>query len=69
MNNVFSLPLGCNKLDGLLTWEHPTYNCEKHGFSMFNQQIDIVWPYDLLIVIANAKRIGNSSHVHGIVGY
>lgn len=57
-----------NKLDGLPTREHATYNwpCEKHGFSRSNPQMDIVWPCDLLIVIANAKRIGNCRRLNGM---
>ena len=46
--------------------EHETHNWpwEKHGSS--KPQIVIVWPCDLLIVIANAKRIGNWKSLNGI---
>jgi hypothetical protein len=41
--------------------EHTTYNypCEKHDVLKSKLQTYIVWPWDLLIVIANAKLIGN----------
>ena len=50
-----------NKFEGFLTLERATYNWlwEKHGFSKSKPQIVIVWPCDVLIVIAKAKRIGN----------
>lgn len=57
-----------NKLDGLSTWEHATYNCpcEKHGVPKSKPQTDIVWPWDLLIVIANANLIGNWTRLNSI---
>jgi hypothetical protein len=41
--------------------EHVTYNCpcEKHDVLKSKSQTDILWPWDLLIVIANANLIGN----------
>ncbi|XP_015185693.1 PREDICTED: odorant receptor 13a-like [Polistes dominula] len=63
LNNYLNIPslANTNKLDGLPTREHATYNCpcEKHGVLKSKPQTDIVWPWDLLIVIANANLIGN----------
>ena len=56
-----------NKLDSFPTREHATYwPCENTIFSRSNPQIDIVWPCDLLIVMANAKRIGNCRRLNGM---
>ena len=57
-----------NKFDGFPTLEHAKYNWpwEKHGFSKSKPQIVIVWAYDLLIVIANAKWIGNCKRLNNI---
>jgi hypothetical protein len=56
--------------------EHATYNCsrEKHNVLKSKPQTDIVWPCDLLIVIANANLIGNLRRLNcigtsvGIIG-
>jgi hypothetical protein len=41
--------------------EHATYNClcEKHDVLKSKPQTDIIWPWDLLIVITNDNLIGN----------
>ena len=50
------------------TLEHATYNWpwEDHGFSKSKPQIVIVSPFGLIIVIANAKRIGNCKRLNCI---
>ena len=56
-----------NKSDSFPTQECAyNWSWEKHGFSKSKPQIVIVWPCDLLIVIANAKRIGNCKRLNGI---
>jgi hypothetical protein len=56
--------------------EHATYNCPcgKHDVLKSKPQIYIVWPWDLLIVIANVNLIGNWKRLNyigisvGIIG-
>ena len=57
-----------NRFYGFPTREQATYSCpwENHAFSKFRLQVDIVWPWDLLMVIAKAKRIWNWSLLNGI---
>jgi len=58
---VFLSRTSTNNTDGLPTCEHATYNLpwEKHAFSKFRPQTLKDCPYDLLIVMVNAIRIGN----------
>lgn len=65
-----------NKFCGWPTREQATYNWpwEKHGLSKFKPQNLNIWPCDVLIVIAKAKRIGNCNRLNclgpsvGIIG-
>ena len=70
VHDIFLTPLlaKTNKLDGLPTREHATYNClcEKRGVSKSQPLTDIVWPCAFLIVIANANLIGNWTRLNSI---
>jgi hypothetical protein len=54
-----------NKLDGLRAC-HVNFPCEKHDVLKSKPQTDIVWHWDLLIVIANTNLIGNLRHLNCI---
>jgi hypothetical protein len=56
--------------------EHATYNCPRETHDVFKSkpQTEIVWPWDLLIVIENINLIGNYRRLNcistsvGIIG-
>ena len=59
----FAIPsiANTNKLAGFFSRDYATYICpsEKHDTLKSKPKMDIVWPWDLLIVIPNVNVIGN----------
>jgi hypothetical protein len=59
--NIFLLSHLSSTQTNWMVRQHATYNClcEKHDVLKSKLQTDIVWPWDIFIVITNANLIGN----------